>query len=124
MTCSVICKRVQCRYPFGRLTFWYAKGNPVSNDWIYGSARQLLQSLQKGEISSRELLESSIARIERFNPELNAVVANDFANARQRADDADAARAKGESWGPLHGLPITVKDTYEVPGMPCTAGAS
>ncbi|HVK98742.1 MAG TPA: amidase [Dongiaceae bacterium] len=96
----------------------------MNNDWIYGNARQLLQGLQKGEISSRELLETYIARIERFNPELNAVVANDFANARQRADEADAARAKGESWGPLHGLPITVKDTYEVPGMPCTAGAS
>ena len=96
----------------------------MSNNWIYGNARQLLQSLQKGELSSRELLETYIARIERFNPELNAVVANDFANARKRADEADAARAKGESWGPLHGLPITVKDTYEVPGMPCTAGAS
>lgn len=96
----------------------------MNAEWAYCTAKELLQSLKKGEISSRELLEYSIRRIERFNPAINAVVATDFAAARQRADAADAATARGETWGALHGLPITLKDTYEMPGMPCTAGAS
>lgn len=95
-----------------------------STAWEYQSAKQQLQGMQNGEISSRELLEASISRIERLNPAINAVVATDYEAARQRADAADAARARGESWGVLHGLPITLKDTWEVPGMPCTAGAS
>src|SRR5690606_17544688 len=47
----------------------------------------------------------------------------DFNAARARAKAADAARANGENWGPLHGLPMTIKDTYEVTGMPTTSGA-
>lgn len=96
----------------------------MSTEWAYQSARDLLQGLQKGEIRSRDLLEASIARIHKLNPAINAVVATDLEAARKRADEADAARARGESWGPLHGLPMTIKDTYEIPGMPCTAGAS
>lgn len=95
----------------------------MNNEWLYQNAKQLTQGLKKGDISSRALLETYIARIQEKNPALNAVVAMDFDAARQRADAADAATAKGESWGPLHGLPVTIKDTYEVPGMPCTAGA-
>src|SRR5690606_37586313 len=57
------------------------------------------------------------------NPALNAIVATDIEAARERARAADAALAAGESWGPLHGVPITIKDTFEVAGMPTTAGA-
>lgn len=96
----------------------------MNKEWLYLSARQLLQGLKKGEISSRALLETYIARIEEKNPALNAVVAMDLDAARKRADAADKAIANGEDWGPLHGLPVTIKDTYEVPGMPCAAGAS
>lgn len=96
----------------------------MNSEWLYLSAKQQLQGLKKGEISSRELLETCIKRIQEKNPAINAVVATDFEAARKRADEADQATAKGESWGPLHGLPVTIKDTYEVPGMPCTAGAS
>lgn len=95
----------------------------MNNEWLYLSAKQLLQGLKKGDISSRDLLETYIARIQEKNPAINAVVAMDLEAARQRADAADKATANGESWGPLHGLPMTIKDTYEVPGMPCTAGA-
>jgi amidase len=95
----------------------------VNTQWLYLSATQLVQALQSGAISSRALLETCIERIEAKNPHINAVVATDFEAARQRADAADQALRRGEFWGPLHGLPITVKDTYEVPGMPCTAGA-
>lgn len=93
------------------------------DEWLYRDARTLLKGLADGSISSRALLEAYVARIAERNPGINAVVAMDLESARRRADEADAARARGESWGPLHGLPVTIKDTYEVPGMPCTAGA-
>lgn len=87
------------------------------------SATQALAGLHAGNFSSRDLLESYIARVEAFNPGLNAIVDQNLASARARADKADQARRQGEHWGPLHGLPMTVKDTWEVPGMTCTAGA-
>jgi amidase len=70
-----------------------------------------------------ELLDFLLARIERLNPAVNAVIALDAEGARARAREADAARARGERWGPLHGLPLTVKDALEVAGMPTTSGA-
>lgn len=87
------------------------------------TSTELLRALEQKRISSTELLDSCIDRFERINPRINAIVATDFENAKQRARAADDARARGESWGPLHGLPITIKDTLEVAGMPCTAGA-
>ncbi|MCA9633865.1 MAG: amidase [Myxococcales bacterium] len=90
---------------------------------VYSSAKELLEDLRGGKLSSRELLEQYIARIERRDGALNAVVARDFAGARKAADAADLARGRGEGLGPLHGLPLTLKDTWEVPGMPCAAGA-
>ncbi len=101
-----------------------SKGQSVSSDWLYLNAKQLVAKLKAGEISSRALLEAYIARIDAKNTELNAVVAMNLEAARQRADAADAAFARGENWGVLHGLPVTIKDTYEVEGMPCTAGAT
>lgn len=88
----------------------------------YASAIELLELLREGRLGSRELLEAYVARIEAVNPKLNAVVATDLEAARKRADEADQARKRGESWGPLHGLPMTLKDTWEMPGMPCTGG--
>lgn len=95
----------------------------MNSEWLYLSASQLLIQLKNGSISSRALLETYISRINVKNPAVNAVVAMNLEKARARADEADAARARGESWGVLHGLPITIKDTFEVPDMPCTAGA-
>ncbi len=88
----------------------------------YRSASELVAGLASGELSSRDLLEEYVARIQRHNPRLNAVVAQDLARARQAADKADAQGRRGDPLGALHGLPLTIKDTYEVPGMPCTAG--
>jgi amidase len=79
--------------------------------------------MNAGELSSRELLECYLDRVTSLNPRINAVVATNVSESRKRADEADAARKRGEAWGPLHGLPMTVKDTFEVVGMPCTAGA-
>jgi amidase len=85
-------------------------------------AVELVALLQKGDVSSRELLEHYLARVERLNPPLNAVVTLDVEGARKAADAADAARARGLSLGPLHGLPMTIKDTLETTGMRTTAG--
>jgi amidase len=88
----------------------------------FRSASQLLRALDEREISSRELLGEYLARIERWNPALRAVVTLDEERAGGRAEQADAARSRGESLGPLHGLPISVKDCFETAGLRTTAG--
>ena len=62
-------------------------------------------------------------RIEKLNPWINAIVTLTADAAMQRAKEADAALAKGEVWGPLHGVPCTIKDTFETVGVRTTAGA-
>lgn len=86
------------------------------------SASEALLRMQQGHLSSSELLEQQLARVATFNPAINAVVVLDEARARQRAAEADAARRRGQSWGPLHGLPITVKESFDVTGLPTTWG--
>ena len=86
-------------------------------------AHKLIAQLRERTLSAVDLLERHRARLERLNPALNAVIATDFDGARERARQADAASARGESWGPLHGLPMTIKDTFEVAGMTTVAGA-
>jgi len=86
------------------------------------SATKLVEMIRNKQIGSLELLEFYFERHGRLNPKINAIVATDFDNARKRAKDADTALAKGEVWGPLHGLPMTIKDNIPVAGMPCTHG--
>ncbi len=86
-------------------------------------ATDLVRLLAAGEVSSVELLDHFLARVERVDHAINAVVALDVERARARAAAADAARAQGESWGPLHGLPMTVKDAFETEGLVTTSGA-
>jgi amidase len=68
------------------------------------------------------LLELHLARVKKLNPAYNAVVALDEEGARQQARGADDAFARGINLGPLHGIPMTIKDTFEVVGMPATCG--
>ena len=91
-------------------------------DIAFSSARRLAGTIRRGRIGSVELLDHYLARVEKYNPGLNAVVETDIPAARRRARDADRALARGESWGPLHGVPITVKDSFDVAGMPTTWG--
>ena len=86
------------------------------------SASQLVKAISGRQISSVELLNFYKKRIKQLNPKINAIVATDFNTAEKRARAADEALVKGELWGPLHGLPMTVKDSIEVVGMPCTSG--
>lgn len=88
----------------------------------FATASKLLYLLNQRRLSSRELLELYLARIARFNGQVNAVVYLDVEKALKRADLADKARDAGESWGPLHGLPMTVKDVNNVAGWPTTYG--
>ena len=94
----------------------------MSEQWAFQSVTQLQEALASGRVTSRQLVEYFRERIAQFNSTLNAVVATDFDAALKAADDADAARSRGESLGPLHGVPMTIKDTFEVAGMPCPAG--
>lgn len=92
-------------------------------DLCYEPAHRLLAMLRERRVTALDLIERHAARHARVNPQVNAIVATGWDAARQRAHQADAALARGESWGPLHGLPMTIKDTLEVAGLPCTAGA-
>ena len=85
-------------------------------------AHELADAIRRRELPSRELLDHYLSRVERLNPALNAVVTLDSDGARRAADAADAAVARGEIVGPLHGVPMTIKDTYETAGMRTTCG--
>jgi amidase len=89
----------------------------------FRSASALAADLRAGAIGCRALLEVYIERIARFNPVLNAIIATDFDGARQRADEADAALARGELRGPLHGVPMTVKESYDLEGFVTSWGS-
>jgi amidase len=86
------------------------------------SAGELAALVRSGTVSARELLEAVLERQRRFDPLLNAVVVTRIEQARARADAADAATARGESWGPLHGVPMTVKEVFDWAGTPSTWG--
>jgi amidase len=85
-------------------------------------AHKLAEAIRRREMSSRELLDHYLARIDSVNPAINAVVTLDQDGARRAADDADAALLRGDAVGPLHGVPITIKDTYETAGLRTTCG--
>ena len=86
----------------------------------FRSATTLLSLLRARKLGALELLDLQLARISRVNPLLNAVVALDVERARAAARVADSTAA--DNRGVLHGLPITIKDAYEVVGMPATCG--
>ena len=87
----------------------------------YRSATELVDLLDAGAVSAVELAEAAIAQIERYDGELNAVCVRDFDRALEAARAADAARARGER-RPLLGVPMTVKESFHVAGLPTTWG--
>ncbi len=93
------------------------------DDIAFSSASELSAMVRDQKISSVGLLQHFLDRVARFNPALNAIVAMNTEAAMARAVEADKALAAGQSWGPLHGLPITIKDSFEVAGMLTTSGA-
>ncbi|HVR28309.1 MAG TPA: amidase [Thermoanaerobaculia bacterium] len=97
--------------------------SPRPDGLAFAGAAEVAAALRGGEVSSVELVDLLLARIERHNPTLNAIVALGAERARERASEADRARARGEEWGPLHGVPMTIKETFEMAGVRTTAGA-
>ncbi|HET6440078.1 MAG TPA: amidase [Anaeromyxobacter sp.] len=86
------------------------------------SASETALAIRRREVSCRDVVEAQLERIHRYNPSLNAVVTLDEEGARDRAAKADEALAGGQVWGPLHGVPITIKDAFETAGLRTTAG--
>lgn len=86
-------------------------------DLAWLSGRQLATRIRRGELSALEALDAFAARLQRLNPAINAIVATDLPRARRAARAADRARARGVRLGPLHGVPMTVKESFDVAGM-------
>ncbi len=89
---------------------------------VFTPAHVLAEAIQRREVSSLEVVEAYLTQIARHNPDLNAVVTLGEDGARMRAREADAALTRGEEWGPLHGLPITLEDAHSTSGMRTTWG--
>ena len=92
------------------------------DEHAFAPAIQLAREIRDRRIGCLELLDHYLARADRHNPEINAVVAWQREAARARARAADAALSRGENWGPLHGIPMTVKESFNVTGLPSTWG--
>ncbi len=89
---------------------------------IYRSAVTLAKQIRAGELSSREVVEACLERIEEVNPKINAVVQLAAGRAREEADQLDRDAASGRLHGPLHGVPITLKDSLDTAGIVTTGG--
>ena len=91
-------------------------------DTAFASAVELARQIKAKTIGCAELLAHYFERVDRHNPALNAIVVQIRDKAMARARAADEALAGGEDWGPLHGVPMTVKESYDVAGTPTTWG--
>ena len=92
------------------------------NDVIFASASALTRRIRARELSAVEVVEMHLARIDAVNPSLNAVVTRCDARALARAKQADVRLAKGQMLGPLHGLPMTIKDAFDTAEVRSTGG--
>ncbi|MEH1896912.1 MAG: amidase [Nostoc sp.] len=93
------------------------------SDLVFASACQLAQMIRDRQVSAVEVLDAYLAQIAKHNSKLNAICTLDENNARSAAKQADEALLRGENWGALHGVPITVKDLFETAGLRTTAGS-
>jgi amidase len=90
----------------------------------FAPAHQLAQMIRDRQVSAVEVFDAHLAQIAKHNSKLNAICTLDEDNAPSRAKQADEALLRGESWGALHGVPITVKDLLETSGLRTTAGST
>src|SRR6201747_425001 len=93
----------------------------AKSEWSFKTATECSSALRAKQVSALELAQDAIARIERHDAKINAVCVRDFARGLDAARAADAALARGET-KPLLGLPMTVKESYNVAGLPTTWG--
>jgi amidase len=92
------------------------------NDPVFAPATELAKTIRVRRTSAIAVLEAHLAQIARHNTALNAIVTLDEERARARAIAADNALARGEVWGPLHGVPVTIKDSFATAGIRTTSG--
>ena len=95
----------------------------MNTDICFLTASELARRIRRKELSSSEVLEAHAQRIERLNPHVNAIVTLVLDQARERARLLDETAARGEFFGPLHGLPIAHKDLTETKGIRTTYGS-
>jgi len=100
-----------------------ARGVSLSAEFAFAPATALAAAIRERRASSRDLLEMYLSRVEALNPALNAIVVLQADKARALADAADAALARGEPVGPLHGVPMTVKESFDLEGAATTWGS-
>jgi len=91
-------------------------------DLAFSSATRLASLVRRRKIGCLELLNYYLDRVSRLNPRINAIPVLDEKRARARARQADRAAAKNDWWGPLHGVPMTVKESFDVAGLPTCWG--
>jgi amidase len=94
----------------------------MSLDLPFQTAKQLANAVRKKKIGCLELLDLYLARVAKHNPALNAIIAMDIEGARKRAKAADRAVKAGKKLGPLHGVPMTIKESFDVAGYATTWG--
>lgn len=94
----------------------------ISNELWRASASDLAQAIRNKTVSSREVIEAHLARIEQINPRINAITQILAEQALAMAQQADALAAKGQWMGPLHGVPFTIKENIDLAGSPTTNG--
>src|SRR5918997_76964 len=94
-----------------------------SDELTSATARRLADAIAGRECSALEVVEAHLRRIDDVNGAINAVVQVDAERALARAREADEALAAGDRWGPLHGVPFTVKDNISAAGIPMAIGA-
>ena len=92
------------------------------DDLIFASLTDIAAAIRNRDVSATEVLEAHLARIDEVNPTLNAVVQLCADRARAEAAEADNALARGDELGPLHGVPITLKDSHDTEGVVTTGG--
>ena len=94
----------------------------MSEEICYADAVELAESIKTGKLSAVEVVQAHLDRIESINPKINAIVQM-APEALERARAAEEAVSRGEFWGPLHGVPFTVKDCVDTEGVTTTRGS-
>jgi amidase len=92
------------------------------NSIVFSSATELAEKIRSGKLTSYEVVTAFFEQIDKYNHTYNAVITLNKTEALKRAREADIALSKGEIWGKLHGVPITIKDNYRTKGLTTTAG--
>ena len=92
------------------------------NNILFSSATELSENIRNGKLSSYEVVNSFFEQIDKYNHTYNAVVSQNKIAALKKAKEADIALSKGEIWGKLHGVPVTIKDNYKTKGLLTTSG--